>query len=94
VNQTAISRLSVGYEALTNAEPCDSFCIDAVFVSPVGELDEVVFFVGDEHRPRDEAFICRVKVEHDIALAVEVFQGLSELLGGHGLSNQQGGNGQ
>jgi len=69
-------------------DPDDPFGLDDEDALAVGEFDEVVWLVGDEHGFVDEdgGFVGGHggEAEGGVAGAVELAEGLSELFGGHG----------
>ena len=74
-----------GFEA--DAHPGDSFGLDDENALSVGDFDEVVGLVGDEHGPLDVevgVVVGHVREgEVGVAFAVEFGQGFAELVGSH-----------
>lgn len=74
----------------SDSKPGDSFSVEDVDVFAVGEFDQVIRLVGNEHGVGDDAGIglrdvvlSGAEVDVQVALTVEFAEGLSELVVGH-----------
>jgi hypothetical protein len=76
--------LGMGLDIGTDADPGDAFGVDDVDAGPVGELDEVIGLVGDEHGGvHDEGGLCRAERKAGGSVAGKFGEGLAELIGCH-----------